>query len=377
MTGWVEQDGKRVPAATGQRATQWRARTVYRALDGKPHKIERWATSKAKAEALVKAACRDWQAPAGGGAGLRGGMTVEAAAGYWLEHDVKRSSRAPSTIAQYEGNVSRYIKGSTIAGLTLREANAVGILRSYFQGLADGHGFGAADAARKVLAGVLGMAVTDGALPGNALRDVKRISKPRATADAPADETAHDTRRAFTRAERARLLEVADRHPREASQDVSDLIHFLAGTGVRLGEALECTSWGDVDLEAGTVLVRGTKTRSAHRTLTLPGWLVERLERRANLHGTEGLVFGVTRYESKIGKPRDKRNITRLIEQRCDAAGLPWATSHTFRRTVATLMDEAGAPLAEIANQLGHADTNTTAGYLGRRQAPTRAASIL
>ena len=34
------------------------------------------------------------------------------------------------------------------------------------------------------------------------------------------------------------------------------------------------------------------------------------------------------------------------------------------------------APLAEIANQLGHADVNTTAGYLGRRQAPTRAGSV-
>ena len=31
----------------------------------------------------------------------------------------------------------------------------------------------------------------------------------------------------------------------------------------------------------------------------------------------------------------------------------------------------------EIANQLGHADVNTTAGYLGRRLAPTRAATVM
>lgn len=40
-------------------------------------------------------------------------------------------------------------------------------------------------------------------------------------------------------------------------------------------------------------------------------------------------------------------------------------------------MDEAGAGLAEIANQLGHADTNVTAGYLGRTTQPSRAAEIM
>ncbi len=58
-------------------------------------------------------------------------------------------------------------------------------------------------------------------------------------------------------------------------------------------------------------------------------------------------------------------------------AELSWAGSHTFRRTVATWMDASGAPLAEIANQLGHTDVNTTAGYLGRRQAPTRAVTVM
>ena len=67
----------------------------------------------------------------------------------------------------------------------------------------------------------------------------------------------------------------------------------------------------------------------------------------------------------------------RAIRAALNRAGLPWAGSHTFRRTVATWMDADGAPLAEIANQLGHADVTTTAGYLGRRQAPTRAATVM
>lgn len=62
---------------------------------------------------------------------------------------------------------------------------------------------------------------------------------------------------------------------------------------------------------------------------------------------------------------------------RLDAAGAVWATSHTFRRTVATWIDEAGFPLAEIANQLGHANVNVTATYLGRQQGSSRAGSVL
>lgn len=58
-------------------------------------------------------------------------------------------------------------------------------------------------------------------------------------------------------------------------------------------------------------------------------------------------------------------------------ADVRWADAHTFRRAVATWMDEAGAPLAEIANQLEHADINVTAKYLGRKEAPTRAARVM
>ena len=88
-------------------------------------------------------------------------------------------------------------------------------------------------------------------------------------------------------------------------------------------------------------------------------------------------MFGTTRFGTKRGKPRQVGNVLKAVRGVLSEAGLSWAGSHTFRRTVATWMDASGAPLAEIANQLGHADVNTTAGYLGRRQVPTRAASVM
>jgi hypothetical protein len=35
-----------------------------------------------------------------------------------------------------------------------------------------------------------------------------------------------------------------------------------------------------------------------------------------------------------------------VIRQVLDGAGFPWATPYTFRRTIATLFDEAGLPIA-------------------------------
>jgi len=105
--------------------------------------------------------------------------------------------------------------------------------------------------------------------------------------------------------------------------------------------------------------------------------LAECLARRAKSRGTHGLVFGTTRFGTKVGRPREVGNVLRAIRRVLAEAGLSWAGSHTFRRTVATWMDASGAPLAEIANQLGHADVNTTASYLGRPQAPTRAATVM
>lgn len=61
-----------------------------------------------------------------------------------------------------------------------------------------------------------------------------------------------------------------------------------------------------------------------------------------------------------------------------DEAGHSWATSHTFRRTVASLLDAAGMPIALAANQLGHSDAAMTARvYLGRKGDNSAAAGVL
>jgi integrase len=113
------------------------------------------------------------------------------------------------------------------------------------------------------------------------------------------------------------------------------------------------------------VAIDGTKSSSAARMLDLPEWLGERLERRAEA-GTGGYVFPASAKLEPTTK-WDQSNSARAVRTVLDGAGYDWAVPHTFRRTVATLLNEAGIPIARIADQLGHADPSMTARvYLGR-----------
>jgi integrase len=53
-------------------------------------------------------------------------------------------------------------------------------------------------------------------------------------------------------------------------------------------------------------------------------------------------------------------------------------TSHVFRKTAATLLDEAGVSARKIADQLGHAQVSVTQdSYMGRKIASEDAARVL
>jgi integrase len=63
----------------------------------------------------------------------------------------------------------------------------------------------------------------------------------------------------------------------------------------------------------------------------------------------------------------DQSNSAKALARIFIGSGFPWATPHTLRRTVATILDQSSVPIATIADQLGHADPAMTARvYLGR-----------
>lgn len=141
--------------------------------------------------------------------------------------------------------------------------------------------------------------------------------------------------------------------PPHCSTDLFDLSAFLLSTGLRIGEAL-AVLWRDVDLDVGALrmtstsirvtgqgLVRKrTRSQAGERVLRLPEWCVILLDkRRAVGIGADEPVFGTV-----DGTFRDPRTVSWWLVQARERHGFEeWITFHAWRRTTATVLDEAGA----------------------------------
>lgn len=94
---------------------------------------------------------------------------------------------------------------------------------------------------------------------------------------------------------------------------------------------------------------------------------------RARLGRLDAPVFPNT-----IGGFRDPSNTIRDLRHSRGSEGFAWVTSHNFRKTAATILDEADLTAREIADQLGHARPSMTQDvYLGRKAINLRAAAVL
>ena len=170
-------------------------------------------------------------------------------------------------------------------------------------------------------------------------------------------------------------------------RDVPMLVDFMLATGMRIGEVLAIV-WDALDLDAATVEIRGTvvrkrgtgliiqpkpKTKSGWRTLHLPPWLVALLRARVRVDNEWDVVF-----PSQQGKLRERSNTNADLRDALDPLGFEWVTSHNFRKTAATLLNDGGLTVREIADQLGHKRISVTQdSYFGRAQPSPKVAKLL
>jgi integrase len=171
--------------------------------------------------------------------------------------------------------------------------------------------------------------------------------------------------------------------------DLLDFIDMVLATGERIGETCAIT-WEALDLDAGTVEIRSTvvrikghglrikpkpKSRAGYRKLQLPSWVVEMVRRR-RIEATPN-EWGVV-FTSPTGLLRDPSNTQADLRDVFARLGYPWVTSHVFRKTAATLLDEAGVSARKIADQLGHSQVSVTQDfYRGSKIASEDAARVL
>jgi integrase len=382
-TGYVyDEHGKLKPMPPGARkADKWKARARVRDHDGEVRPVERWDGRKAAAERLLLDHLRERTTPAPADALIKPTTKVKEAAEVWCSEMKQNNRLAINTRTVYESSLNKHVIGGTLANLAVREVKVVGIER-WLRGIGQASGASAMKTARSVLNGVLNLSVKHEAIPHNPVRDVGHVS-------VAAKANDRDPHRAFTREERAALLAYADADETAKRRDLPDLLAFMAGTGARVGEACGLR-WSHLDLDAGLarlgplpvrvpgvglVLQETGKTDDSARTVALPPWLVSRLlARKVEAIPNEWDVA----FCSAMGKLRDTSNTTKHVRTLLDAAGFEWAVGHTFRKTVATWLDEDGASDRQAANQLGHKRASMTKDvYMSRRTVTARAASVL
>jgi integrase len=142
--------------------------------------------------------------------------------------------------------------------------------------------------------------------------------------------------------------------------------------GARIGEIL-ALRWEDLDLAAehptltisGTIIyLQGkgyfrqewTRSEAGYRTVILPSFAVGMLMAH-DIVATDNPNDAI--FASRRGTWLSPQNVRRQRRQARADTGLEWVTPHTFRKTVATLIDnEADADSA--AAQLGHKNREIT-----------------
>ena len=198
-------------------------------------------------------------------------------------------------------------------------------------------------------------------------------------------------------------VEPADRDPLDDEQQrwVTDTPHraqraamLMMYSGLRRGEATALT-WGDVDLDAGTITVsksydfasrriKEPKTKSGIRVVNIPAVLVSYLGQQKDdclyvLHNAHGRMMTETSWRRMWNsymldlniKYGYKGTVKKEANRKKDADGneqgaLPMLirtfTPHQLRHTFCTLLYFAGVDVMTARDQMGHKDIKVTLG---------------
>ncbi|WFE38021.1 site-specific integrase [Micromonospora sp. WMMD998] len=339
------------------------ARTRFRDHDGKTRDVEATDTTGPAAIRALKVKLRDRVTP--NDDEITRDTHVSVLARLWLDEITAEERVTPQTISRYEISVRVSIEPA-LGELRIREATA-GRLDRFLRKIAEDRP-SAAKGAKVVLGQMFALAVRRGALTANPVRDTGRLRNPRRKVVALEVKQLHEVREAIQNWQQPAPGKSGPR----PTGDLADIVDLMLATGARIGEIL-ALRWEDLDLAAerptlticGTIVyLKGkgffrqewTKTDAGFRTVVLPRFAVGMLMGR-KLNAADNPHDAI--FASRRGTWLSPQNVRRQWRQARADAGLEWVTPHTFRKTVATLIDKE-ADTKSAAAQLGHATEQIT-----------------
>lgn len=351
---------------------KYRARTRYRFSDGKSRQVERFRTTGPKALNALKVALTTIEADRGGE--LKPSTSLRELGQRFLVSK-RELGRSEGTLETYSYAVDVHIV-KRIGDLSISEAKP-DRLQKFLTTIERENGPGAAKNCRSALSGMMGIAVRNGAIAHNPVRELERIS-----------HRGKKGSSAIPLAQLPEFLEKVRQDPYLIEKDTVELIEFMLATGWRVAEvcALDAESidfaLGTATVEAINVRVKGAgivrqefpKSEKSGRSTPLPAATLELLKRRhARLGEFTSLLF-----PTPLMRPRDPSNTQREIRDRRELLGYPQLSTHSFRKTAATILDRAGLPASEIADYLGHENPSMTQDvYLNTIKSETKAAQVM
>jgi integrase len=282
-----------------------------------------------------------------GGLVARTGVLFDEAAAEWLRYVEEDRSIKPTTLRDYRQSVRNrilpFFGGVPIEAIT---PQAIEVWRSQLNG-----GARTKNKILTMLNGIFRRACRVYGLPTNPVSGVERLRE-------------------------VKRIDMEVLEPEEvwalvrAAEDEQDAAIFLtaAFTGLRLGE-LRALRWRDVDFARSLVRVRASYSM---RWLTTPksgkvravplapdvAAALARLGQRERWTGEEELVF-----PGEFGSFLDDSALRRRYKAALGRAGLRELRFHDLRHTFGTRMI-AKADIVRVKEWMGHADIQTTMGYL-------------
>ena len=169
------------------------------------------------------------------------------------------------------------------------------------------------------------------------------------------------------------------------------MTYILIDTGCRRGELMGL-QWHCVDLDKGIMMIKQallyTKEKGTYvgppktgrpRAVALAPETIEILRRwkkeqlRTKIRHGDIWLDGGFIFTKDDGRPMHPDSITDWLNKFSEANDLPHINPHAFRHTVASILIANGVDPVTTANELGHADANTTQAIYAHQIARARA----